>query len=300
MNSQQQFCTLCQIQLNKSDLANHQNSQNHCIQLMRLQQQMQFQQQMLLQEQMLLQQEQARRAFPNYSYQSIGQPIGSAWYGSQIYQTPATGYYQTGYDYRPLVPPTGIAYDVNSKENVHGSQNSNVIENIGQSNINDDNKCGLEPEISYVNGQKYSKFCNFSENNEGEMKQHVDSKPKKEIQRDSKFACNICNIELSSEATLQSHLQGMAHIKRSQVAVDAQKEVKCQNETFPYDKANLHELREHFKKLKTRNFNLKHQVNSLQKFKQECLSSHKDVKPEYVKMSELGNSTITDDIVSVE
>merc|ERR1719510_2541240 len=84
--------------------------------------------------------------------------------------------------------------------------------NIDKPNIGVDGFCSQT-----ANVPEYAKNCEMIRNDENNLNHHVKGKTLRN-KANEKFACKLCNIEVTSATNLESHYNGMAHIKRSRLA----------------------------------------------------------------------------------
>jgi hypothetical protein len=119
------------------------------------------------------------------------------------------------------------------------------------------------------------------------MQAHLSGKNhKKKTKQIARFACDLCLIEVSSAETLQTHYQGMSHIKRAKVAEEAQKESENPMAASRNEMEELADLRNRCQKLERQNVNLQKEVDQLLKFKKNCLETHHNIKTEGVNKLE--------------
>lgn len=148
---------------------------------------------------------------------------------------------------------------------------------------NNEYRAKMEPDIKKVNGQYYCDPCDTYCQRMDVMQAHLSGKNhKKKTKQIARFACDLCLIEVSSEETLQTHYQGMSHIKRAKVAEEAKKEIENPMNLTLNDMEEMADLRQRCQKLERQTANLQQQVDTLLKFKKNCLEKHHGIKSEGV------------------
>merc|ERR1712043_83294 len=144
-----------------------------------------------------------------------------------------------------------------------------------KSPLNAPYRAKIEPEIKKINGQFYCEPCDTYCARMDVMTSHLSGKNhKKKTKQISRFACDLCLIEVSSAETLQTHYQGMSHIKRAAVLEEGKKETEYQIDGSDVME-ELADLRKRCQDLERQNANLQKEVDHLIKFKRNCTESHK-------------------------
>jgi len=150
--------------------------------------------------------------------------------------------------------------------------------------VNNEYRAKIEPEIKKINGQFYCEPCDTYCARMDVMTSHLSGKNhKKKTKQITRFACDLCLIEVSSAETLQTHYQGMSHIKRAAVLEEGKKESEYHMDESANVMEELSDLRQRCQKLERQNVNLQKEVDQLIKFKRNCTDTHQKFKFEGVK-----------------